>query len=73
MPKKWVHGGTNPEGTSFPIEVNVPNPKKNKDGVPEPPPNFIPEEKQETPLSDFYERRLERAQKQEDYMRNGSG
>ena len=42
MPKKWVHGGINPEGTSFPVEVEFVKIKKTKDGVPEPPPNFLP-------------------------------
>jgi len=41
MPKKWIRGGINPEGTRFLIEVNVPKLKKTKGGAPEPPPNFL--------------------------------
>ena len=48
MPKKWVRGGINPEGTRFLIEVNVPRLRKTKDGVPKPPLNFPPSDEIKT-------------------------
>ena len=52
MAKMWVRGGRYPEGTAFLVEVNMPRLKKTKDGVPEPPPNFSPEDKAKTFDSD---------------------
>ena len=71
MPKKIVVSVGGPESKTYFVEVKIPKLRKTKDGVPEPHPNFLPEKPPDI-QNDFFERRKERAQKQEDYMRNGS-
>ena len=56
MPKKWIRGGINPEGTRFLIEVNVPKLKKTKSGVPGPPPNFLPPKPKDIGIPGWLER-----------------
>ena len=73
MPKKIVASVGGPESKTYFVEVKTPKLRKTKEGVPEPPPNFIPEEKPPVVQNDFYERQQQRAQRREDYMRNGSG
>lgn len=73
MPKKIVSSVGGPENKIYFVEIKTPRLKKTKDGVSEPPPNFIPEEKPPVVQSDFYERQQERAQRREDYLRNGTG
>ncbi len=51
------------------VEIKTPRLRRTKEGIPEPPPNFPPEE---LPIqNDFYERRQERARRQDEYMRGG--
>lgn len=52
MLKKIVASVGGPEGKTYFIEVKAPKLRKTKDGAPQPPPNFPPEDKAKTFDSD---------------------
>mgnify|MGYP001559243693 FL=1 len=69
MPKKFQVSVGGPEMKTYFVEIKTPKLRRIKEGIPEPPPNFPPEE---LPIqNDFYERRQERARRRDEYMRGG--
>ena len=72
MPKKFRVSVGGPEMKTYFVEIKTPRLRRTKEGIPEPPPNFPPEDPPLVHLSDFIGRRLERARRREDYMRDGT-